>query len=112
MRDVLGRVSAGAAGKILDSANPREIRTQQKAVSVAAKARGSTSSSGEIEGTCMSKNLEETVPVRLQSEIRREWIREERLQGIAEGASSAPVWPAHQPRRSPGKTSVWEPIVA
>ena len=39
----------------------------------------------------MSKNLDETV--RLQSEIRREWIRKirkERLQGIAEGASSAP----------------------
>ena len=38
----------------------------------------------------MSKNLDETV--RLQSEIRREWIREirgQRLQGIAEGASSA-----------------------
>ena len=27
MRDVLGRVSAGAAERILDSANPREIRT-------------------------------------------------------------------------------------
>ena len=26
MRDVLGRVSTGAAGSILDSANPREIR--------------------------------------------------------------------------------------
>ena len=39
----------------------------------------------------MSKNFDETV--RLQSEIRREWIREirgERLEGIAEGASSAP----------------------
>ena len=38
----------------------------------------------------MSKYFEETV--RLQFEIRREWIREirERLQGIAEGASSAP----------------------
>ena len=38
----------------------------------------------------MSKNLDETVC--LQSEIRREWIREiraGRLQGIAEGASSA-----------------------
>ena len=38
----------------------------------------------------MSKYFEETV--RLQSEIRREWIPEirgERLQGIAEGASSA-----------------------
>ena len=39
----------------------------------------------------MSKYFEETV--RLQSEIRQEWIREirgERLRGIAEGASSAP----------------------
>ena len=27
MRDVLGRVSTGAAGGILDSANPREVRT-------------------------------------------------------------------------------------
>ena len=39
----------------------------------------------------MSKNLDETVC--LLSEIRREWIREireERLQGIAEGASSTP----------------------
>ena len=38
----------------------------------------------------MSKNLDETV--RLQSEKRKEWIREirgERLQGVAEGASSA-----------------------
>ena len=39
----------------------------------------------------MSKNLDETVC--LQSEKREEWIREireERLQGIAEGKSSAP----------------------
>ena len=27
MRGVLGRVSTGAAGRILDSANPREIKT-------------------------------------------------------------------------------------
>ena len=27
MRDVLGQVSTGAAGRILDSANPREIKT-------------------------------------------------------------------------------------
>ena len=51
----------------------------------------STSSLVEIEGTCVSKNFDETVC--LQFEIRREWIREirgERLQGIAKGASSAP----------------------
>ena len=63
----------------------------------------------------MAKNLDETV--RLQSEIRREWIREmrgERLQGIAEGASSASsrLWLAHQPRRSPVEMSVRGPIVA
>ena len=60
----------------------------------------------------MSKNFDETV--RLQSEIRREWIRQvrkEKLQGIAQGASRAPVWLAHQPRRSLGETSVRGPIV-
>ena len=36
MRDVLGRVSTGAARRILDSANPGQIRALQKAVSVAA----------------------------------------------------------------------------
>ena len=36
MRGVLGRVSAGAAGRILNSVNPSEIRTKPKAVSVAA----------------------------------------------------------------------------
>ena len=43
----------------------------------------------ENEGTCVPKNFDETV--HLQSEKRQEWIREirgERLQGIAEGASS------------------------
>ena len=45
----------------------------------------------EMEGASVSKNLDQTV--RLQSEKKEEWIREireERLQGIAEGASSAP----------------------
>ena len=44
MRDVLGRVLTGAAGRILDSANPRDIRTEKKAVSVAAKTRENTAS--------------------------------------------------------------------
>ena len=67
-------------------------------MSVAAKTRENTVSvrrkhkfSVEIEGTCVSKYFDEIVC--LQSEIRREWIREirgERLQGIAEGASSNP----------------------
>ena len=39
MRGVLGRMIAGAAGRILDSANSREIRAEQKAVSVAAETR-------------------------------------------------------------------------
>ena len=45
MRGVLGRVSTGAAGRILNSANPIEIRTEKKAVSVAAKTREDTASS-------------------------------------------------------------------
>ena len=56
----------------------------------------------------MSKNFDKTV--RLQSEIRQEWIREirgERLQGRAQVALL--VWPAHQPRRSPRETSVQGP---
>ena len=36
------RVSTGAAGRILDSANPREIRAYRKAVSVAVKTRENT----------------------------------------------------------------------
>ena len=36
MRGVLEPVSAGAAERILDSANPREIRTLHKVVSIAA----------------------------------------------------------------------------
>ena len=52
----------------------------------------------------MSKNLDETV--RLQSEIRREWIREirgERLQGIAEGASSVPRLGSSSAASFPGR---------
>ena len=53
--------------------------------------RASTSSSVEIEGACVSKNLDETV--RLESEKREEWIRElrrGRLQEVTQGTSSAP----------------------
>ena len=78
-------------------------------MSVAAKTREDTASMTKehkfLGGTCVSKNLDETV--RLQSEIR-----EERLQRIAEGASSAPVWLAHQPSRFPVEMSVQGPIVA
>ena len=52
----------------------------------------------------MSKNLDETV--RLQSEKREEWIREikgDRLQGIAEGASSAPRLASSSAASFPGR---------
>ena len=52
----------------------------------------------------MSKYFEETV--RFQSEKRREWIREirgERLQGIAEGASSAPHLASSSAASFPGR---------
>ena len=59
----------------------------------------------------MSNNLDETV--RFQSEKREEWIREvreERLQGIAEGASSAPRLASSSAASLSG--SVRGPIVA
>ena len=52
----------------------------------------------------MSKNLNETV--RLQFEKREEWIRKirgERLQGIAEGASSAPLLASSSAGSFPGR---------
>ena len=52
----------------------------------------------------MSRYFDETV--RLQSEKRREWIREirgERLQGIAEGASSAPRLASSSAALFPGR---------
>ena len=58
----------------------------------------------EIEGTCVSKNLDETVC--LQSEKREVWIqemREERLQGIAEGTSSTPLLVSSSAESLPGR---------
>ena len=52
----------------------------------------------------MSKNLDETV--RLQSEKKAEWIRkirEEMLQGIADGASSAPRLASSSAASFPGR---------
>ena len=68
----------------------------------------------EIEGACVSKNFDETV--RLQYEKREEWIREIReerdYKELQRAGAANPVWPAHQPRRSPEKTSVRGPIAA
>ena len=56
----------------------------------------------------MSKNLDQTV--RLQSEKRQEWIRDIRgerdYKDLQRAQAALSVWPAHQPRRSPGETSV------
>ena len=54
----------------------------------------------------MSKNLHVEETVRLQFEKRHEWIREirgERLQGIAEGASSAPHLASSSAASFPGR---------
>ena len=58
----------------------------------------------KIEETCVLKNLDETV--RLQPEKRQEWIPEirgERLQGIAEDASSAPRLASSSAASFPGR---------
>ena len=80
-------------------------------MSVTAKTREDTASMtrehkflGGNRGTCVSKNLDETV--RLQSKEREEWIREirgERLQGIAESASSAPRLASSSVASFPGR---------
>ena len=57
----------------------------------------------------MSKNFDETV--RLQSEKRQEWTREirgERLQGIVEGASSAPRLASSSAASIPGRNECAE----
>ena len=54
----------------------------------------------------MSKNLDETVPVCLQSEKREEWIqeiREERLQRIAEETSCSPRLASSSAESLPGR---------
>ena len=72
IRNVLGRMTIGSAPRTLKF---EELRVKQKAVLVAAKTRKSTtsltrkdttSSSVDIERTCVSKNFDETE--RLQSE--------------------------------------------
>ena len=52
----------------------------------------------------MSINLDETA--RLQSEKREDY------KGLQRAGVALTVWPAHQPRRSPGKMNVRGPIVA
>ena len=47
-----------------------------------------------------------TPPVREKTRVDTRDKRSKRVQ------VALPVWPAHQPRRSPGETSVREPIVA
>ena len=83
-------------------------------MSVAAKTRENTASMTREHkflcgnrGTCVSKNFDETV--RLQSEKRKEWIRdigEERSQGIEEGTSSAPCLASSSAASFPGKKRV------
>ena len=58
----------------------------------------------KIEETCVSKNFDEAG--RLQFEKRQEWIREvrgDRLQGVAEGASSAPRLASSSASSFPGR---------
>ena len=70
MRGVLGQVSAGTAEKILDSANPREIRALQKAISAAAKMKENTASmtrkhkflDGNRKNLCVKEFRQDCVP--------------------------------------------------
>ena len=80
MRGVLERVSADTAGRIRDSANPSEIRVlQRRRENTASMTREHKFLGGNRGNLRVEKfRLNSSPPVR------------ERLQGIAEGASSAP----------------------
>ena len=60
----------------------------------------------------MLKNLNKMI--RLQSEKRQEWIIEEKrnYKGMQRAGVALSVWSTYQVCRSPGKMSIWGPIVA
>ena len=63
----------GAAGRVLDSANPRDKSLTLDCVRCSEDEKAySERNKVEIEGTCGSKNLDETV--RLQSEKTEKWM--------------------------------------
>ena len=100
MRGVLERMSAGAACGILDCASSREIRAR-------------TQRGYELRGALYQRtSMRHYASSPRKEKIGFEKSEERDYKGLERAQVAIPVWPAHQPRRSPGETSVRGPIVA
>ena len=120
MRDVLGRMFAGAASRIFDSANPREIKSlTEGCVHCSEDNRGH---SDRDKGAPISQwiprgpGCQRISMKQYASSPRKENCgykrQEERdYKGLQRTRAALPVWSAHQLHRFPGKTSVRGPTV-
>ena len=114
MRGVLGRVSAGAAGRILDSGDPRDKSLTVDCVRCIEDEREHSEHDEEAqvprwrsrEAVCQRI----LVPFSLEKR-KVDRRNKEDCKGLQRARVALPVWPAHQPRRSPEETSVRGPIV-
>ena len=115
MINILGRVSAGAAERILDSANPEEMELNRKLCPLQRK-RERTQRTFKVaqprEPVCQRISMRQYAynPRKEKSGYERQ--EERGYKGLWRAQVALPVWPAHQPRCSPGETSVQGPIVA
>ena len=79
----------------------------------AASVKESTSSSVEIDETCVSKNLDETARLLYKKDNSGYKRQEERdYKGLQRARVALLVWLVHQPHCFPGETIVQESIVA
>ena len=115
IRDVLGRVSAGAAGKILDSANPREIRSLTEGCdrcSVEEREHSQRDEGAQVpqwksrEPVCQRISMRQYASSLRKQKSEYERSEERDYKGLQRAQVALSVWPAHQLRRSPGETSV------
>ena len=107
IRDVLGRVSTSAAGRILDSANPREIRILSPLQRRPERTQQTQVLGGNRGNLCV-KILGRDSPRKDKSGYERS--KEGDYKGLWRAQVALPVRPAHQSHRSQGETSVRGPI--
>ena len=109
MRDILERVSTGAARRILDSANPREVKGWAHC---SENERAQVPQWKLREPVCKNiwKRQYASSPRKDESGYERKEERD--YKGLRRAQVALPVWQARQPCRSPVETSVRGPIVA
>ena len=121
IRVVLGRVSAGAAVK--DSQFCESLRDQSLTegcihCSVDEREHSESEKGAQVPRWKSRKPVSRRIWMRQyassprKNKIGYERQEERDYKGLQRAKVALPVWPAHQPRRSPGETSVRGPIVA